>query len=120
MTHRKSHLSPQVVVQPDGSKRTIWVVAKPPSFFQKGLNYAQAIASHAIAGFPMSSEEVHAERLTICESCDRRKPDSWECLECGCPMDTKAAWAEQECPLKKWLKTAGVSSASQPGCGSCG
>lgn len=93
-----------------------------PGLFQKGLNYFRSLGSHILAGFPKTPEPVYMERLRICDTCDRRNPDSWECTECGCPMDEKAAWAEQECPLKKWLKVDPNAKPASlpPSCGSCG
>ncbi len=100
---------------------------KSLSLFQKATNYIRSLTSHALSGFPQTPEPDYIERLTICESCDRRKPNSWECMECGCPMDEKAAWAEQECalkePLKKWRKVdpqTPRSAGPAPGCGTCG
>jgi hypothetical protein len=45
---------------------------------------------------------VAAERLSICEDCDRYMPESGQCSICLCYMKLKTAMANMECPLGKW------------------
>jgi len=43
-----------------------------------------------------------AERLAICEQCDRLFAPTKTCKECGCFVVFKARFRRQECPLGKW------------------
>lgn len=104
-------------------------VAHPrsPSLWTKAKNYIRALAAHVAAGLPVVTRQVYVARLTICDGCELRVPETWECSDCGCPMDEKATWADVECPLKKWLKAEAAKkgeqkaeSSSAPPCGSCG
>ena len=65
------------------------------------------------------SEQVAAERMRVCEGCDRRDKKANKCLECGCFLDLKTSAATNwnakklrneitHCPLGKWgdLETA--------------
>jgi hypothetical protein len=45
---------------------------------------------------------VAAERLTICEGCDRYMPESGQCSICLCYMKLKTTMANMECPIGKW------------------
>ena len=45
---------------------------------------------------------VAAERLAICESCDRYMPESGQCSICMCYMKLKCAMANMRCPIDKW------------------
>lgn len=92
---------------------------KSPPLYIKAFNYLSALAAHAIAGFPVVGPEEYKKRLDICLGCECKHPAKNECTECGCPIEEKTAWAEQECPLKKWLKVPGVIK-QRSGCGSCG
>jgi hypothetical protein len=95
------------------------VTRQSPPLHVKAVNFLTALAKHAIAGFPVASEDAYKERLDKCMACDRKHPVRMECTECGCDFEEKAAWAEQECPLKKWLKVPGMVKG-RSGCGSCG
>lgn len=45
---------------------------------------------------------VAAERLKICEGCDRYRPESKICEICGCYMPLKTTMANMKCPIDKW------------------
>ena len=47
---------------------------------------------------------VAAERLAICEKCDRYRPESKICEICGCFLPLKTAAANMECPIQKWTE----------------
>ena len=69
--------------------------------------FGGAVVKHALAGLPLVSAEVKAERLATCEGCekfDQHNPKFRTCSVCGCSMDVKAGWAEQKCPLGKWKR----------------
>lgn len=84
--------------------------------FNKQINFVRiktfikALLFHIGAGFPKSSQALIDYRLSICNQCDRLDKVNQECMECGCSISNKKiffnklAWADQECPMKKWLK----------------
>lgn len=74
----------------------------PPGVWKKALNFTKALAAHAVAGSVMADDETWAARLDVCMMCPSRAFDT--CAECGCPVDKKTSWAEQECPANppKW------------------
>ena len=45
---------------------------------------------------------VAAERLAICEQCDRYLPETGQCSLCQCYMKLKTAMANVKCPIDKW------------------
>lgn len=49
---------------------------------------------------------AQAERLLICNECEKFKDGI--CEECGCIMRLKTQFAEMECPIGKWGKYDGV------------
>lgn len=60
------------------------------------------------------SPATEAQRLAICEQCDRcmehaDKPEYLRCLECGCWLNgkhlAKARLTTEACPLGKWKAT---------------
>lgn len=79
-------------------------MSKEPTIFEKAANFAKAVVSHVAAGMPTVSEDVLKARLAICDTCPEvnKKTDNWVCNKCGCGLKTKASWAGQDCPLKKW------------------
>jgi len=89
---------------------------KPPPLVQRVANFASAATAHAAAGNPKVTKEVMQERLAICRSCPLFKPNKNEvggvCTHetCGCNIQdnlnylNKIAWADQECPIKRWGK----------------
>lgn len=73
---------------------------KLPTLGRKALNFAAAWAHHVKEGRPVSTPEIMEARRAVCDTCDARNGE--HCGECGCPIEAKAAWAEQECPLERW------------------
>lgn len=59
---------------------------------------------------PKSTQQQIDERFAICASCDMYDKQLSQCLVCGCNINNrkiflnKLAWADQECPQKKWHK----------------
>lgn len=50
----------------------------------------------------MVSEEVAAERFSICKSCPELIKLSKQCKKCGCFMAAKTKIKVAECPIHKW------------------
>lgn len=74
---------------------------KSPSMVKKAKNYAKTMARWVKAGRPIVSVKVFADRLVICGGCESLK--GYECMECGCPMDSKAKMnIDKLCELNKW------------------
>jgi hypothetical protein len=71
-----------------------------PSLTRQAINYAGAVAGHVAAGRPQASPELVKLRLDMCAICPER--NGKRCSKCGCPVESKAKWAEQKCPLGKW------------------
>jgi hypothetical protein len=87
-----------------------------PSLLQRAWNFGKAAINHVLAGNPVVPEEVMKARLDICRSCPLFKPNHNQvggvCTHssCGCNIQdnldylNKIAWADQECPIKRWGK----------------
>lgn len=65
---------------------------------------------HIWSGFPKATLKQIQQRYDICVSCEMFDSKNSQCLVCGCNLSTKKifmnklAWADQECPIKKWKK----------------
>lgn len=74
------------------------------------ITFFKSFWFHVYAGFPKSSQQQILYRFNICQSCEMYDRKLQQCLVCGCNINTrkifmnKLAWADQECPLKKWEK----------------
>jgi ribosomal protein L32 len=53
--------------------------------------------------FQAVTEEVQAERLSICETCPEYKASIHLCNVCKCLVGLKTGLARQSCPLGKWM-----------------
>jgi ribosomal protein L32 len=51
---------------------------------------------------PRSGEELSAERLTICRSCEWFRKSNQTCKKCGCFMKLKTTLERAACPIGKW------------------
>jgi hypothetical protein len=47
---------------------------------------------------------VAAERLSICEGCDRYRAETGQCEICLCYMKLKTTMANMRCPIDKWTE----------------
>lgn len=84
-----------------------------PGLFRKAGNFFKAAVHHVAHGRPTTTLEVIQERFAICAGCNsfmEVTENDGRCMElkCGCNLSrtrlaaNKLAWADQECPLKKW------------------
>lgn len=78
---------------------------------QKIKNFLKSLLFHVWAGFPKSTAKEISYRFQICTSgCEMYNEKDGTCMMCGCFVNNKKiffnklAWADQECPLKKWDK----------------
>jgi hypothetical protein len=73
----------------------------------KAMNFAKSLFKHAVDGMHRASSEVIVERVKICSGCDKLGQKG-ECLVCGCPVEAKATWRSEECPLGHWPKQESI------------
>lgn len=72
--------------------------------------FIKSLWFHVWAGLPKCTQSQILERYKICLPCESYDIIGSICEECGCNINTKKqflnklAWADQECPLKKWKK----------------
>lgn len=72
--------------------------------------FVNSLWFHIWSGFPKSSLEQIRDRYQICIMCESYNIKEKICKECGCNISNKKvflnklAWADQECPLKKWKR----------------
>lgn len=71
-----------------------------PSLLQKGWNVAVAVTQFLADGARTLPAEDYQARLTICETCDRRRGNT--CTACGCNLTLKARGRAFQCPQNKW------------------
>jgi hypothetical protein len=88
---------------------------KPIAVGTKLKNFAKAGIKHMTNGRPKATDEQVAERFAICQGCElfeAKEEGVGRCNHesCGCSLKrvgiiglNKLRWADQECPLKKWL-----------------
>jgi|TARA_B100001094_G_scaffold164526_1_gene159268 uncharacterized paraquat-inducible protein A len=78
-------------------------------WIKKVLRFFYAFFWHCIEGFPTCNTEEILERYNTCTNCEEFNKKKSICNICGCNLSNrkefmnKLAWADQECPLKKWL-----------------
>ena len=73
-----------------------------PSLPRQAWNLARAMADFAADGFHTVTAEEYRRRLTICDTCERRRGN--RCLVCGCRLALKARGRAFRCPLGKWTR----------------
>lgn len=74
-----------------------------PSITEQAKNLVNFAAQVATNSGPLFvTDEVKAQRLTICKSCDYYDASQVRCKSCGCFLLTKASFALDSCPLHKW------------------
>jgi len=79
---------------------------KLPSTARQIFNFSKSFATHVASGARQVTEDQLAERLDLCALCEHRNEN--RCSICGCfiaegPVGGKAQWADQSCPIGKWL-----------------
>tara|TARA_E500000318_G_scaffold103815_1_gene109267 strand:+ start:251 stop:505 length:255 start_codon:yes stop_codon:yes gene_type:complete len=73
--------------------------------------FLKSLFFHVWSGFPKSTQKEIDFRFKICtQECDMYNIEDSTCMMCGCSINqkkifmNKLAWADQECPQKKWSK----------------
>ncbi len=72
-----------------------------PGIIEKATTFTGALFRHLTGGLEKTDAKRVELRLLECDVCPSRNGDA--CGECGCPVAKKAAWANEECPLGKWV-----------------
>ena len=77
-----------------------------PSLPEQGANLSKfifEIIKKSVRGDALLvSEEVQAERMEICRTCEYFDPQQVRCRHCGCWLEQKTKYALDSCPLEKW------------------
>ena len=76
--------------------------APGPTPLGKAARLGQALATHALAGFPEADDDIVAARLATCRACDRFDAARVVCRDCGCYLQIKTRWSDQQCPIGLW------------------
>ena len=61
-------------------------------------------AARLLADPTIAPRAVAAERLGICEGCERFQEKSKICEICGCYLPLKVTAANMKCPIDKWTE----------------
>jgi predicted O-methyltransferase YrrM len=72
----------------------------PPNIARQALGFFRAVVRHAANGAAPTSEGEYNRRIELCLVCPQRFADV--CGKCGCPVQKKASWAAEECPIGTW------------------
>ena len=74
---------------------------KKADLMVKTYNYFKAVAKRVLGNFENVTTDVYYDRTHTCSRCPEITIDK-QCNVCGCPIETKAAWKTEKCPLGKW------------------
>lgn len=74
---------------------------KLPSTMEMARNFISSAAKHVKNGMKNVSQELHQERLAICQECPHLLNNT-RCGKCGCFVESKAKWSSSSCPIGKW------------------
>lgn len=72
-----------------------------PALMIRAYNYFKAVSKRVLGGFENVDTTTYYDRTYICSRCPEINKEL-ECNVCGCPVETKAAWKTENCPLDKW------------------
>lgn len=75
-----------------------------PSVTRQAANFARASVRHVADGRVKAAPELVAARLAACAVCERFRASDRRCAHraCGCPVDRKARYRSESCPLGRW------------------
>lgn len=93
----------------------------------RGIQFFSVLADTLVRqGGELASEDVIAQRLAICQGCQKFRPDTNRCGVCGCRvrstatrelvlnLGNKLAHKASTCPLNKWGTEAPSKSVAVP------
>lgn len=75
-----------------------------PPLGRQVANFVRAQIRHVADGRVKATPEALAARLAVCNACPMLRASDRRCSAtgCGCPVDTKATYRSESCPLGKW------------------
>lgn len=75
-----------------------------PPLGRQAVNFITAQIRHVADGRVKATPEVLAARLAVCDACPALRVSDRRCSAqgCGCPVDIKATYRSEGCPLGKW------------------
>ena len=82
-----------------------------PSIPQMAMNLVKDGARWIQGGMKLVADEVAAERLNICNSCEFYVGS--RCSKCGCQMRVKTTLTTSSCPIGKWGPAIEIPASSQ-------
>lgn len=82
-----------------------------PSIGKRLWNFGKALLEHVATPDRAASEELVEQRLNVCSLCPHRT--NTECSVCGCVVNIKATWKDQDCPLALWPTPKEVEDAQE-------
>lgn len=91
----------QVELPEPPEPRAIDQPVEQPGLLQKAKNFAGAVVQHVAGGMKNVDNETYRIRLEVCAKCPHFM-GGMTCAVCGCNMNIKARWADQDCPQKRW------------------
>lgn len=75
------------------------------SKLKNGIKSLFVIAKNKAQGINQNvNTEVKNKRLAECLNCPRLNKTLMQCKECGCFVNLKTEYKQEECPLGKWVK----------------
>lgn len=86
-------------------------VPQMPSMPQMAMNLVKDGARWIQGGMKLVADEVAAERLNICNSCEFYVGS--RCSKCGCQMRVKTTLTTSSCPIGKWGPAIEIPASSQ-------
>ena len=104
--HGKTVEAGVVLKMLDGCEEANETVSSLPPIWIRGMNFASAMASHAVDGFRRCDQAEIDSRLAICQQCPQFVNN--HCNLCGCAcveenrLTNKLALKSSTCPQGKW------------------
>jgi hypothetical protein len=91
---------------PENTKGTSTLNKKIP-ILTKAKSFLRAAKNFTSSGFIFATEEVYAQRLEICKSCEFWDSTAFmstgSCTLCGCATKAKLRLPLEKCPADKWF-----------------
>jgi hypothetical protein len=75
----------------------------PMTWKEAADHLSASLVEWARTGFPITSDEVYAERVVTCQD-DCRNYRWFQCRLCKCLIFTKARVPSEKCPAEKWKR----------------
>jgi hypothetical protein len=80
----------------------------------------ESVKNYIMSGFSNVSDNIKANRLNTCKSCEHFNQSLHQCKLCGCFLQIKTSWATEKCPIDKWPQELIQSQQQLIPSGDCG